>query len=102
MVGEFARRAALALLQWYQASSDPAQNIGLLEKAAALKDRAGELPPSKGDLSPRAPDVQTRTASRIAALASIETNVPSMIDGEAVVLGVDRIADFNAQHSWEA
>jgi ATP-dependent DNA ligase len=40
-----------------------------------------------------------RAAGRIAALASIETNVPSMIDGEAVVLGVDRIADFYALHS---
>jgi len=36
-------------------------NIGLLEKAAEIKDRVGELPIPKQDLSPRAPDVQSNS-----------------------------------------
>jgi hypothetical protein len=59
MAGNFAREAAVALLRWYQASSEPAKTIGLLEKAAEIKDRVGELPVPKADLSPRAPDVQS-------------------------------------------
>ena len=57
MTGNFAREAAKALLQWSRIA-DRDQSIGLVEKAADLKDRAGELP-AKTDLSLRAPDVQS-------------------------------------------
>ena len=59
MAGHYAREAALALLRWYRASSDPGRNIGLLEKAAEIKDRIGELPVPEEDFGPRAPDVQS-------------------------------------------
>jgi hypothetical protein len=60
MAGNYAREAALALLRWYRASSEPERNIGLLEKAAEIKDRVGELPVPEENLSPRAPDVQSQ------------------------------------------
>jgi hypothetical protein len=57
MTGDFVREAAATLLRWYQASSETDRNVGLLEKAAELRDRVGELPVPKEDL--RAPDVQS-------------------------------------------
>jgi hypothetical protein len=60
MAGKFAREAAAALLRWYRASSEPDRAVGLLEKAADIKERIGEQPVSKDGLSPRAPDVQPK------------------------------------------
>jgi hypothetical protein len=51
-----ARQAALALLKMAMATSDPEIAAALVEAAADLKERAGELPPS---LSTKASDVQT-------------------------------------------
>jgi hypothetical protein len=41
-----ARQAALALLKMAKTTSDPKMAAGLVEIAANLKDRAGELPPA--------------------------------------------------------
>jgi hypothetical protein len=60
MAGNYAREAALSLLRWYRASSEPDRNIGLLEKAAEIKDRIGELPVREESLTLRAPDVQSK------------------------------------------
>ena len=53
----FAREAAAALLRWSRVA-DPEQAAALLQKAADIKDRAGELPAPQQDKSPLAPDVQ--------------------------------------------
>ena len=60
MAGNFAREAAAALLRWYRASSEGDRAIGLLEKAAEIRERIGEQPVPKEDLSPRAPDVEPK------------------------------------------
>jgi len=59
MASKFAREAAAALLRWSRAASDQSQTIGLVEKAADIKDRIGELLPPETDMSPLAPDVQS-------------------------------------------
>ena len=50
-----AREAAAALLKLAKTTSNPAVAAGLIEAAANLKDRIGELPPPG---SAKAPDVQ--------------------------------------------
>ena len=50
-----ARQAAAALLKMAKTTSDPGLSARLVEAAAELKDKAGELPPP---VSPKAPDVQ--------------------------------------------
>ena len=57
MAGQFAREAVKALLQWSRIA-DRDQATGLVEKAADIKERVGELQPEK-DKSPRPPDVQS-------------------------------------------
>jgi hypothetical protein len=54
----FAREAAAALLRWSRVA-DPEQAAGLLQKAADIRDRLGELPVPEADISPLAPDVQS-------------------------------------------
>jgi len=56
-MGKFAREAAAALVQWARVA-DREQAAGLLQKAADIKDRLGELPVPEADISPLAPDVQ--------------------------------------------
>jgi hypothetical protein len=51
----FAREAAATLLKLARATSDPKVAAGLVERAAELKDRVGELPPQDG----KAPDVKS-------------------------------------------
>jgi hypothetical protein len=53
----YSRQAAAALLKMAQATSDPTVAAGLVEAAADLKDRVGELPVA---LTPKAPDVLTK------------------------------------------
>jgi hypothetical protein len=58
MVGRFAREAAAALLRWSKIA-DRDQAARLIEKAADIKDRLGETPPSKAGQSLKAPDIET-------------------------------------------
>jgi hypothetical protein len=45
----YARQAALALLKMAKTTSDPKVAAGLIEAAADLKDKAGELPSAVPD-----------------------------------------------------
>jgi hypothetical protein len=58
MVGKFALEAAAALLRWSRIA-DQNQAIGLVEKAADIKNRLEEQSRSKPDQSLKAPDVET-------------------------------------------
>jgi hypothetical protein len=59
MVGKFAREAAAALLRWSRIA-DQDQALGLIEKAADIKDRLEETSPSKANQnSLKAPDIET-------------------------------------------
>jgi hypothetical protein len=51
-----AREAAAALLKMARATSDPALAARLIERAADIKDQAGELPQAPAGLM--APDIQ--------------------------------------------
>ncbi len=50
------REAAATLLKMARAASDPGVAARLIEAAADLQERAGELPPPT---NPKAPDIQT-------------------------------------------
>ena len=56
-----AREAAVALLKMAKAISDPKIAAGLIEAAADLKDKAGELPPINIEAITRLPAKAPKT-----------------------------------------
>lgn len=62
MLGKFAREATATLLRFSKSTSDPRLAARLVEKAADIQDRTGDVSAPEIDRSPRAPDVEPQMA----------------------------------------